>query len=41
MFPFKNYRKTKRGADSIPLKVNFKLGDNKLLIEEWNGEGEE
>ena len=28
MFPFK-------GADSILVKVNFKLGDNKLLIEKW------
>lgn len=35
MFPFKEYQKTKRGADAIPLKVNFKLGDNKLLIEKW------
>ncbi len=36
MFPFKNYTKTKRGADSIPAKVGFKLGDNKLLVEKWN-----
>jgi hypothetical protein len=36
MFPFKEYEKTKRGADSIPLKVTFKLKDNKLLIEKWN-----
>jgi hypothetical protein len=35
MFPFKEYNKTKRGADSIPVKVSFKLGDNKLLIEKW------
>ena len=28
MFPFK-------GADSVFVKVNFKLGDNKLLIEKW------
>ena len=28
MFPFE-------GADSIRVKVSFKLGDNKLLIEEW------
>jgi len=28
MFPFK-------GADSIFVKVTFKLGDNKLLIEKW------
>jgi hypothetical protein len=40
MFPFKDYSKTKRGADSIPVKVNFKLGDNKLLIEKWNGQDE-
>jgi hypothetical protein len=36
MFPFKDYVKTKRGADSIPVKVSFKQGDNKLLIEKWN-----
>jgi hypothetical protein len=28
MFPF-------RGSDSIPVKVSFKLGDTKLLIEKW------
>jgi len=28
MFPF-------RGSDSILVKVSFKLGDNKLLIEKW------
>ena len=28
MFPFK-------GAESIFVKVSFKLGDKKLLIEEW------
>jgi len=28
MFPFK-------GSDSIFVKVNFKLGDSKLLIEKW------
>jgi hypothetical protein len=36
MFPFKNYTKTKRGADSIPVRVSFKQGDTKLLIEKWN-----
>ena len=28
MFPFK-------GSTSIPLKISFKMGDNKLLIEKW------
>jgi len=28
MFPFK-------GSDSIFVKIIFKLGDNKLLIEKW------
>jgi len=28
MFPF-------RSSDSILVKVSFKLGDNKLLIEKW------
>jgi hypothetical protein len=28
MFPFK-------GSDSIFVKVSFKIGDNKLIIEEW------
>ncbi len=37
MFPFKDYRKTKRGADSISLKVSFKIGDDKLLIQKWDG----
>jgi len=41
MFPFKDYAKTRRGADSIPLKVSFKLGDNKLLIEKWKSPNEE
>ena len=35
MFPFKDYAKTKRGADSIPVKVSFKQGDSNLLIEKW------
>jgi hypothetical protein len=35
MFPFKDYAKTKRGADSIPVKVSFKHGDGKLLVEKW------
>ena len=35
MFPFKDFAKTERGADAVPLKVSFKLGDNKLLIEKW------
>jgi hypothetical protein len=33
MFPFQNYTKTKRGADSISVKVSFKLGEKRLLIE--------
>jgi len=28
MFPFK-------GADSVFVKISFKLGDNKLLVEKW------
>lgn len=28
MFPFK-------GSDSIPVKVSFEHGDNKLIIEKW------
>jgi hypothetical protein len=35
MFPFKNYTKTKRGADSIPVRVSFKHGESGLLIEKW------
>jgi hypothetical protein len=35
MFPFKNYQRTKRGADSVRVKVTFKHGEKKLLIEEW------
>jgi hypothetical protein len=35
MFPFKDYAKTRRGADSIPVRVSFKHGDGKLLVEKW------
>ena len=37
MFPFKEYQRTKRGADAVLLKVSFKLGDDKLLVEKWKG----
>jgi hypothetical protein len=30
MFPFK-------GADSLFVKVSFKLGDNKMVIDKWTG----
>lgn len=33
MFPFKNFSKTKRGADSVALRISFKPGDETLLIE--------
>ncbi|MEM2975378.1 MAG: hypothetical protein QXE76_01260 [Candidatus Bathyarchaeia archaeon] len=36
MFPFKEFTKTKRGAESILVKVSFKLGDDKLVIEKWS-----
>ncbi|HUW48773.1 MAG TPA: hypothetical protein VMW36_08535 [Patescibacteria group bacterium] len=36
MFPFKEYKKTKRGTDAIPVKVTFKHGEKRLLIEKWN-----
>lgn len=36
MFPFKEFTKTKRGAESILVKVSFKLGDDKLIIEKWS-----
>ena len=35
MFPFKEYARTKRGADSIPVKIGFRQGDNKLTVEKW------
>jgi len=35
MFPFKDYTKTKRGAESVLVKVSFKFGEAKLLIERW------
>jgi hypothetical protein len=35
MFPFKYYTKTKRGADSIPVRISFKQGETRLLIENW------
>jgi len=36
VFPFKNYTRTKRGADSIPVKVSFKHGENTIIIEKWH-----
>jgi hypothetical protein len=35
MFPFKNYVKTKRGADAIPVRISFKHGESRLFIEKW------
>jgi len=36
MFPFKDFGKGRRGASgSIDVKVSFKTGDNKLIIEKW------
>lgn len=35
MFPFKDFSKTKRGADAVVLKISFAPGDNKILIERW------
>jgi len=36
MFPFKDFSRGKRGgSDSIDVKVSFKLGDDKLVIENW------
>jgi len=36
VFPFRNYTRTKRGADSIPVKVSFKHGENTIIIEKWH-----
>jgi len=37
MFPFKDFGRGRKGAmGSIDVKVSFKPGDNKLLVEEWN-----
>jgi hypothetical protein len=36
MFPFKNYVKTKRGADAIPVRISFELeGASRLVVEKW------
>ncbi len=36
MFPFKEFGRGKRGASgSIDVKVCFKIGDDKLIIEQW------
>ena len=36
MFPFKNFSSGKRGgSDSIDVRVSFKAGDDKLIIERW------
>jgi hypothetical protein len=41
MFPFKEYTRTKRGADSIPVRINFKHGEGKLIVEKWKETSEE
>jgi len=41
MFPFKEYTRTKRGADSIPVRINFKHGESKLIVEKWKETSEE
>jgi hypothetical protein len=36
MFPFKDFSSGKRGgSDSIDVKMSFKAGDNKLIVEKW------
>jgi len=36
MFPFKDFSSGKRGgSDSIEVKVSFKIGGNKLIVEKW------
>ena len=39
MFPFRDYERTKRGADAVKVKVSFKIGDKekRLFIEPWTG----
>jgi len=42
MFPFKDFGKGKKGAmGSLEVKVSFKIGDNKLLIEKWQTPNEQ
>jgi len=42
MFPFKDFGRGKKGAmGSMDVKVSFKLGDNRLLIEEWHAPTEQ
>jgi len=36
MFPFKDYTKSKRGTDAIPVKVSFYTGEKRLFIDEWD-----
>ncbi len=39
MFPFKDFSSGKRGgSDSIDVKVSFKIGDDKLIVEKWNAQ---
>ena len=35
MFPFKDYKKTKRGTDAIPVKVSFNQSEKKLCVEKY------
>lgn len=35
VFPFKDYDRTKSGTETVAVKVSFKIGDDKLVIEKW------
>ena len=42
MFPFKDFTKGRRGGrDSIDLKVSFKPGDDKIIVEKWKAKAKE
>lgn len=35
VFPFKDYDRTKKGTEVVAVKVSFRIGDDKLIIERW------
>ena len=40
MFPFKDFGRGKKGAPgSMDVKVSFRIGENKLVIERWETSG--
>ena len=42
MFPFKDFSRGRRGGNnSIDLKVSFKSGEDKIIVEKWKAKAKE